>query len=64
MGAVSDLLATGIANQFPERFLPDTALGAGYAHGLVGLLVAAMVIGLLLAAREIARLRNRIRVGV
>ena len=25
MGAVSDLLAAGIANQFAERFLPDTA---------------------------------------
>lgn len=26
MGAISDLLATGVANQFPERFLPDTAV--------------------------------------
>lgn len=26
MSALSDVLATGIAHQFPERFLPDTAL--------------------------------------
>ena len=28
MGGISDVLATGIANQFPERFLPDTAVGS------------------------------------
>jgi hypothetical protein len=53
MGGISDVLATGIANQFPERFLPDTAVdppvrdpGAGWlglcllAVGGVGLLIA------------------------
>lgn len=58
MGAISDLLATGIANQFPERFLPDTALDTPPGATSVGWLAIAMVLGLVLAAREIARLRN------
>jgi hypothetical protein len=46
MGAVSDLLATGIANQFPERFLPDTALRSAPGTSGIGwlALVAATAI--------------------
>lgn len=48
MGAVSNLLATGIANQFPARFLPDTSLPSVGAISAVGwlALTAATVIGL------------------
>ena len=35
MGNLSDVLATGIANQFPERFLPDTALTRNRENGAI-----------------------------
>ncbi len=59
MGAVSDLLATGIAYQFPERFLPDTALRSGSGTSVLGwmALAAAMVI-VIWRARPAARPRS------
>lgn len=58
MGAISDLLATGIVNQFPERFLPDTALRPAPVTTSAGWLAVVLVVALLLAARHVAGLRN------
>jgi len=44
MGAVSDLLATGIANQFPGRFLPDTALRSAPGTSAIGWLALVVAI--------------------
>jgi hypothetical protein len=46
MGAISDVLATGIANQFPGRFLPDTASLPSHGIPWVSWLALA-VVGLL-----------------
>ena len=46
MGAISDVLATGIANQFPGRFLPDTASHPSHGIPWVSWLALA-VVGLL-----------------
>jgi hypothetical protein len=54
MGSLSDILATGIANQFPERFLPDTALAPG-AENDAALIGTALT---MLAAVLVSR-RNR-----
>jgi hypothetical protein len=46
MGGISDLLATGIANQFPERFLPDTAVDSPAAlPGLSWLALCLLAVG-------------------
>jgi hypothetical protein len=51
MGAVSNLLATGIANQFPTRFLPDTAVHPNTLTATIGGLLIICAVGVLLRAR-------------
>lgn len=55
MSAISDLLATGIVNQFPQRFLPDTALGGSrfppLAEWLGLMLIAASSVAVMRTAR-------------
>jgi hypothetical protein len=48
MGAVSNLLATGIANQFPGRFLPDTALRSAPGTSAIGWLALVVATALVL----------------
>ncbi|MDQ2674550.1 MAG: hypothetical protein M3Y40_07825, partial [Chloroflexota bacterium] len=50
MGAVSNLLATGIAKQFPTQFLPDTAVRPTSLTTVIGWLLVAVAIGALLRA--------------
>jgi hypothetical protein len=59
MGAVSDLLATGIVYQFPERFLPDTALRSASGTPALGwLALAAATVIVVRRAWTAARTRN------
>jgi hypothetical protein len=52
MGAVSNLLATGIAQQFPMRFLPDTALPSAPGVALPGWLAVLGAIVVWLSGRK------------
>jgi hypothetical protein len=61
MGAVSNLLATGIANQFPARFLPDTGVGNVIEISVLGWL-AVGVAGALTVRAAWAR-RSRTAIG-
>jgi hypothetical protein len=58
MGAVSDLLATGIAYQFPARFLPDAALRPASQDSALGWLALAAAT-LIVVRRAWARARPR-----
>ncbi len=60
MGAVSDLLATGIANQFPERFLPNTATERSATPVGTAIPVGWLVLGVLAALGGGAVLRRRL----
>lgn len=52
MGSLSDVLATGIANQFPERFLPDTAVAFNAGNDALLIVIALTVVAAVLLSRR------------